>query len=57
MAGRSREVIQQRYQDGKSNSAIATSMGWKLDSVKVALSRARKTLAACIERKLQMCDA
>ena len=53
LAPRSRDVIQQRYQQGKSNSTIATGLGLKLDSVKVALSRARKSLAECIERKLR----
>jgi RNA polymerase sigma factor (sigma-70 family) len=50
LTGRSREVIHQRYREGKSNSAIAA----ELDSVKVALSRARRTLAECVERKLRI---
>ena len=54
LTGRSRDVIQQRYREGKSNSAIAAALNWKLDSVKVALSRARKTLAECVERKMRI---
>ena len=54
LTGRSREVIQKRYREGKSNSAIAAAMNWKSDSVKVALSRARKLLAKCVERRIQV---
>ena len=54
LTGRSREVIQQRYREGKSNSAIAAALEWKLDSVKVALSRARRTLAECVKRKMRI---
>ena len=32
---------------------IGAAIGWKSDSVKVALSCARKLLATCVERKLQ----
>lgn len=53
LVGRSRQVIEQRYGEGKRNSAIAKNLGWKPESVKVALSRARKQLAKCIETKLR----
>ena len=52
LTGRNQQVIEQRYQHGKSNTAIAEELGWKVDSVKVALSRVRKLLGQCVERKL-----
>ena len=52
LAGRSREVVTRFYRQHQSLKAIAAEMGWQADSVKVALSRARKTLADCIEMKI-----
>jgi RNA polymerase sigma-70 factor (ECF subfamily) len=53
LAGRSRDVIEQKYGQGRTIAAIAAGMSWKSESVKVALCRARKTLRDCIERKLR----
>jgi len=51
LAGRARAVIDGRYHDRKSLAEIAASIGWKVASVKVALSKARKALAECVSRK------
>jgi len=56
LTGRNRDVIIQKYQKGKSNSSIAESLHWEINSVKVALSRARKVLLACVQHKLRASD-
>jgi len=50
---RSREVIDRRYRDRSGVQVIASAMKWKVKSVSVALSRARKALAECIRLKLR----
>lgn len=53
LKGRSRQAIEQRYGLGRSIAAIASALHWKPASVKVVLSRARKWLHKCIQRKLR----
>src|SRR5262249_22561447 len=48
LSGRSREVIEGFYQDRQSLKELAARLAWRENSVKVALSRARKVLADCI---------
>ncbi len=50
---RAREVIQLRYYEEKDNAQIAKSMNWTVPSVRVALSRARKLLSECVQRKMR----
>jgi RNA polymerase sigma-70 factor (ECF subfamily) len=57
LAGRNRQVIEQKYRQGKSIAAIAESLSWKSESVKVALSRARKQLADCVKGKVRRNEA
>jgi RNA polymerase sigma-70 factor (ECF subfamily) len=57
LAGRSRELIEGFYRDQKSLKKLAADTGWKENSVKVALSRARKVLADCVEMKLRAGEA
>jgi RNA polymerase sigma-70 factor, ECF subfamily len=52
LTGRSQEVIAKFYQGRQSLKDIAAAMNWQPDSVKVALARARKALADCIQVKL-----
>lgn len=47
----SRRVIDLRYQQAHKPDEIARRMEWGVDSVYVALSRARAALRQCIERK------
>jgi RNA polymerase sigma-70 factor (ECF subfamily) len=54
LTGRSREVIEGFYRDRKSLKELAASLDWKENSVKVALSRARKLLADCVHMKLRV---
>lgn len=49
---RARAVIEERYRGQKPIREIATRLEWKEESVRVALSRARKSLAECVEGKL-----
>jgi RNA polymerase sigma-70 factor (ECF subfamily) len=53
LTGRSRDVIEGFYRGRKSVRDLAVSLDWKENSVKVALSRARKVLADCVEDKLR----
>jgi RNA polymerase sigma-70 factor (ECF subfamily) len=48
----SRRVIDLRYQQSHKPEEIARRMDWGVDSVYVALSRARAALRQCVERKL-----
>lgn len=50
---RAREVVERRYRHRMAIEDIAPAMGWTVPSVNVALSRARKTLAECVSRKIQ----
>lgn len=51
LSGRSRQVIEGFYRDRQSIKDLAASLAWTEGSVKVALSRARKMLADCIQVK------
>jgi RNA polymerase sigma-70 factor, ECF subfamily len=53
LSGRSRDVIEGFYRDRKSLRELAASLGWQENSVKVALSRARKVLADCIDLRIR----
>ncbi|OAI47180.1 hypothetical protein AYO44_10020 [Planctomycetaceae bacterium SCGC AG-212-F19] len=54
LTGKSREVIEGFYRDRKSLRDLAISLAWQENSVKVALSRARKVLADCITLRLRV---
>jgi RNA polymerase sigma-70 factor, ECF subfamily len=54
LTGRSRDVIEGFYRQRKSLRELAAALDWKENSVKVALSRARKLLADCIHMKLRV---
>ena len=47
-------IIDRRYHGRQSLEEIATWLSWKPASVKVALSRARRALAACVDRKFRL---
>lgn len=52
LSGRGREVVAGFYGEHKSIRQIAAAIGWGENSVKVALSRARRLLADCVRQKL-----
>ena len=43
-----------RYRERLSVKEIASKVGWQASAVKVALSKARRALAECIQSKVQM---
>lgn len=45
-----RSIIESRHLDGLDPAAIAARMAWTVNSVQVALSRARTALRECIQR-------
>jgi len=53
LSGRSRDVIVGFYQQRQSIQQLAEGLAWQANSVKVALSRARKMLADCIQVRLR----
>jgi RNA polymerase sigma-70 factor, ECF subfamily len=54
ISGRSRQVVEGFYHQRKSVKDIAAGLGWHPNSVKVALSRARKALADCVEMRMNL---
>lgn len=52
LTGRSRDVIEGFYRRRQSVRELAATLDWKENSVKVALSRARKQLADCIQLRI-----
>ncbi|HTL53026.1 MAG TPA: sigma-70 family RNA polymerase sigma factor [Planctomycetota bacterium] len=57
LGGKAREAIELRYRGERSLSEIAATMHWQIESVKVALSRARKVLSECVQAKLKTHEA
>ncbi|MGB0655096.1 MAG: sigma-70 family RNA polymerase sigma factor [Pirellulales bacterium] len=47
------KLLEQRYQEDIPLGTIASTMNMSLDAIGMRLSRIRKKLAACIERRLQ----
>jgi len=52
LAPKARMAVELRYQQAHRPPEIARRMGWSVDAVHVALSRARIVLRGCIERRL-----
>ena len=50
---RVRDLIEARYRRHQSMKEISADSGWKETSVKTALSKARKTLADCVDSKMR----
>lgn len=48
---RQRQIVEARYRDRKAVAAVAAAIGWKAEAVKVALSKIRKALLACLRDK------
>lgn len=53
LTARVRTMIDLRYRDRQSMDEIAASLSWTPGAIRVALSRARRTLADCVGRKLR----
>lgn len=55
LAPQARRAIELRYEQAQFPPEIATKMGWTVNAVNVALSRARRALRDCV--RLQLDDA
>lgn len=53
LAPQATRVIDLRYEHSHRPPEIAEKMGWTVNAVNVALSRARKALRECVDRKLK----
>jgi RNA polymerase sigma-70 factor (ECF subfamily) len=56
LSPRSRELIMLRYHTAQLPEQIATRGNWSVNSVRVALTRARQALRECIEQRLALED-
>jgi RNA polymerase sigma-70 factor (ECF subfamily) len=54
LPARARELVERRYRDRMAPGEIASAVGWKVNAVHVALSKARRALAACVEGRLRL---
>ncbi|MEO0474950.1 MAG: sigma-70 family RNA polymerase sigma factor [Planctomycetota bacterium] len=52
MPGKTRELLRQRYEAGKSGVQIATDTGRSTNAIYLALSRAHQALRDCIEQRI-----
>ena len=57
LAPKAFDLIRRRYHLGQLPEEIAKTVGWTSNSVRVALTRARQTLRACVDRSLGTPDA
>ena len=51
LAPRARELVHRRYHGAQMPEQIAPSVGWSVNSVRVALTRAREVLRECMGRQ------
>ena len=52
LAPRAKELVWRRYHGAQMPEQIATGIGWTVNSVRVALTRARGVLRECLEKQL-----
>lgn len=52
LAPRGQQLVMLRYHHGQMPAEIAETVGWSVNAVRVALSRARQTLRECLDRRL-----
>ena len=53
LAPRAKELVRRRYHGAQMPEQIATAIGWTVNAVRVALTRARGALRACMEKQLK----
>jgi len=51
LAPRAKELVWRRYHGAQMPEQIASGVGWSVNSVRVALTRARRVLRDCMERQ------
>jgi len=52
LAPRAKELVWRRYHGAQLPGEIATAIGWTVNAVRVALTRARNALRECMEKQL-----
>jgi len=52
LGAKARRIVELRYHGGRSLRDVAAAVAWKESAVKVALSKARRALGACVRGKL-----
>ena len=52
LAARAKELVRRRYHGAQMPEQIAAEIGWTVNSVRVALTRARGVLRGCMEKQL-----
>lgn len=52
LAPKARRLVELRYQQAMLPPDISRAMGWTVNAVNVALSRARRAIRACVENRL-----
>ena len=57
LAPKAREAVELRYQQAHRPPEIATRLGWTVESVHVALSRARVFLRDCVTQRMSSASA
>jgi len=53
LAPRAKELVWRRYHGAQMPAQIATAIGWTVNAVRVALTRARGALRECMETQLK----
>ena len=53
LAPRAEELVWRRYHGAQLPGEIATAIGWTVNAVRVALTRARNALRKCMEKQLE----
>ena len=54
LAPRAREMMHLRYHAAQMPEQIASKVGWTVNAVRVALTRARELLRGCMEQQLAL---
>jgi len=54
LAPRAKDLIRRRYHRAQMPQQIAAEVGWTVNAVRVALTRARRMLRECMERQLNI---
>lgn len=52
LAPKARAVVDLRYKHGHRAAEVARQMGWTINAIHVALSRARRSIRECVQRRL-----
>lgn len=57
LAPKAKAVFELRYKHGHRAAEVARQMGWTINAIHVALSRARRSIRECVQRRITAEDA